>query len=87
MSEQFSSDHDRSIHHFVVTAIQTGENTIEFLVDDDTTHARFPDGVCYDGIEDRWTIPHTRNELHNDEVMSRLLKAAVEERTFLRPAL
>lgn len=87
MSKQFPSDSDTNMHYFVVYGIQTGDNTIEFSVDNDSAIARFPEGLCYDGLSENWKVPSTRNELHNEEVMSRLLKAALEEKTFLRPAL
>jgi hypothetical protein len=59
-------------HFFVVTAVWSDEkNDYEFIVDDDTLVARFPEGVMW--TEDGWRHPTDVDESERDVALSERL--------------
>ncbi|NBR35882.1 MAG: hypothetical protein EBT80_00575 [Chitinophagales bacterium] len=63
----------KTIHHFVVTAVQKDDGEWQFDVDNDTLDMFFHEGFYYDLEKNEWFRRPNKTDESNDIMLSKML--------------
>lgn len=68
----------KTIHHFLVTAIQRDNGEWQFDIDNDTLDMFFHEGFYYDLTTNKWVRSPAEQDAKNDRMLHTMLTAKLE---------